>query len=150
MTCIRPNVLAALVCAWLVPLSHAAIAQDENPDAKLEPSAPVSEVEAACAQLEKIAGTRSFVATYELWRVGMAGRIPFELVYTTPDMCLLFSNDPRLPVKYYSSKGRVYACIPGGKTMALNFREIMVAVLEAISNACREREELHRTWGWEH
>jgi len=123
-------------------------AGDERPDAAPKPSAPTSAVEAACAQLEKIAGKRNFVATYELWRVGMEEGVPFELAYAKPDKCRLVANDPRMSTRVYFSGGKFCAFTPDDRVVALDLTETVNTILKAILNAHREREELHRTWGW--
>ncbi|MHC4507168.1 MAG: hypothetical protein ACYTFI_28145, partial [Planctomycetota bacterium] len=124
-------------------------AKDEHPDAAPKPCDLASAVEAACARLEKIAGTRSFVATYELWRVGMEGRVPFELAYARPARCRLVANDPRMSMRYYASGGKAYAFAPDGEATAFDFVGAIRTVEKAMSKARREREALCRAWGWE-
>ena len=92
----------------------AAAAEDKRPEPEAVSSAPATAAETACAELEKIARVQSFVATYELWRVGMEGRIPFELAYAKPDKCRLVVDHPRISMRYYASGGKVYVFAPDG------------------------------------
>ncbi len=104
--------------------------EKKRPATEAQRASGTGDVEAACAELKKLVGARSFVATYEVWRVGKDERLTFEIAFSPPDKGrLIIISGRNAGLRWFADGPQVYVLTPDGKALIFDMRESGVFTL---------------------